>query len=35
MWWLFQVAIGVGLAWMATQAVIEWRDRRGRDKASP
>ena len=30
MWWLFQVAIDVGLAWVATQAIIEWRDRRGR-----
>jgi hypothetical protein len=29
MWWLFQVAIGVGLAWVGTQAIIEWRDRRG------
>ena len=22
--------IGVGLAWIATQAIVEWRDRRGR-----
>ena len=24
------LAAGIGLAWIATRAVVEWRDRRGR-----
>ena len=29
--WLARwLCIGVGLAWIATKAIVEWRDRRGR-----